>query len=327
MKQITFTLVTALLLGLSSHQALSQIPPTPPPPPRSPMDLALQNYRLDGISQQQCGTSIVNISFDIRNKLSSFAKCRIIYRVNGNEVFFSTTCRPTMTSCFELAANQTRRISANVEVQNSWVAIVPSLLLIEAKPANDLFHENTLWDNKIETEINFSNASTPENSFCACSMPGNSIIDTSALYVIHGYVKKQVGSLAISSAMLAIAFNLKPSLTQNDAARFKFRCVGHFNEDQTLPIYTIEFSGTGSIMTRDNNLLTFRDPDGSNAQKWILKKNSLGGYNIFSIKETGKPCMAWGPNDSQPLVDSPLLLSAVYKITNIFQNFNIIKLQ
>jgi hypothetical protein len=294
------------------------------------MDLALQNYRLDGISERQCGTSIVNISFDIRNKLPRFAKCRISYRINGNEVFFSTispsTCRP-LTSCFELAANQIKRISAYAEVQNSWVSIVPSLLLITASSDNDLLHETNPIDNTIDTRINFSNASTPENSFCACSIPGNSIIDTSALYVIQGYIKKQVGTLAISSATLAIAFNLKPLLTQNDATRFKFRCVGHYNGDQTLPIYTIEFSGTGSIMTRDNNLLTFREPDGSNAQKWILKKNAFGGYGIFSVKETGKLCMAWGQNNPQPLVDSPLLLSALYKAANIFQNFNVIKLQ
>jgi hypothetical protein len=334
MKQIMSILITALLLGLSSGQAISQAPIH-----FVDMDIALEHLHQDSVTQNPCGSNTVFISFDIQNKfLHTVASCVVKFEVsniNADAVFSISSPQTCVanTKCFKLEPGQTIRVHAQAQLQNSWVDAVQPQLKISATPNNIdggtiQFRENNTSDNTINDFLHLSNVLTNANSYCVCSSPAGSVIDTAALYIIQSYIKKEIGSLTISSATVAVPFNLRPSLTQSDASRFKFRFAGYYNSNTNMPMYTIEFSGTGILMTRDNNTLTFRVADGNNNQKWVLKKNSFGGYGIFNIKEPGRPCLAWGVPDNTPaLVNSPLLLSNSYDAINVFQYFNLVKLQ
>jgi hypothetical protein len=321
-----------LFNGLIPRQAVAQLSVN------ISMDLVIvpSSIRVENITQLPCGMNAVTITFDIDNKIESTnAQCEVEFKVNEVPADFTilspSTCQPNIR-CFQILPRQVVHVRAKAIVKNEWVGL--SNLKISANGYNGIdgstvsYHEINPGDNTIVHPVDFSNVLTAENSYCICSNPGTSQVDVSALYVIQGYITKPVGPLAISSASIAVPFNLRPSLTQGDAARFKFRFIEFFNGDQKLPVYTIELSGSGIFLTRDNNALTFRASDNSNNQKWLLKSNNFGGYGIFSIKESNKPCVALGiSGNSPPQANSPLSISRQYNPSHISQHFTLVKLQ
>lgn len=334
MKQIFLLISLSWLFGITN--LVESYGQQPPPVHNISMDVAILNYRLDSIAQNPCGNNYVYISFDIQNKFRrTIAQCAVDFKINGInvtngfEMISPASCEPGGW-CFQLIGDQTKRIRAKAKILFEWIGVAN--LVINLRPYNNgeqfHFYENVLTDNTIERFVNLNDAITEQNSFCTCSAPGNGMIDTTALYVIQSYVKKSIAPNPASSAQVAIPFNLRPSLTISDAARFKFRFAGYYNGNVNMIMYTIEFSGVGLFLTRDGNTLICSAADGTNKQKWVLKKNSLGGYGIFSIKEPGRPCRALGVPASTPaLPDSPVSLSILYSPSNIYQHFNLIKLQ
>lgn len=334
MKKFIVCLCMGLLLcsPLLLHSQLK----SPPPRRDISMDVAIENFK-DSIAQNDCGGSRVHFSFDIRNKFSTNARCLVTIKINfidvtSDFILISPTPCETNILCFSIPPNQTKRVTVYAEVQNQWIGVLP--LTISAMPYNNTWDihyyetQNNLNDNTLNRFENLTDVLTDENSFCTCAVPGNRLIDTTALYVIQGYVRKSLGPNVATTAHVAIPFNLRPSLTISDAARFKFRFAGNYNNNPNMPMYTIEFAGAGLFVTREGLTLTFRTADGSNSQKWIIQQNGNGGYGIFGIKEPGRPCRAWGTRENTPpLPNASVSYTNQYDPSNIYQHFNLVKLQ
>lgn len=164
--------------------------------------------------------------------------------------------------------------------------------------------------------------------FCIQNI-SNSIIDTSSQYIIQGSIK---AGTQIKSATLAMTDKAFAIISQDYAARLKFKFCGYYNTNHTIPMYNIVFANNLYCLTKGNPItgdLTFNDNIGSDAQKWILKKNDNGSYSIFNAGGNQLSCIAIGrAANLGPTLQAPFLkYYYTYEASNQFQQFNLIKLE
>lgn len=350
MKKLFFLFSTIMVLLLSYTESKSQQPKKPLP------QIVKVDINLDGltgsVTKLTCEKNKLNISFSIRNKKHNTCFIVLTGKVNDNKENFNITSpipEGTADAGGEIKKyykiNQDQRVifQANIDVKDNWVVQGGNIPVnvraefVNLNPHGELkFSEdmNLLGDNQMEIFVSFTGVPSSQKNYCVCGIP-SALIDTSGVYIIRGNVKPPNAMSPIHSGTMAMGnmqSGLKVLIMENDAARIKFNVVGFFDEAHTIPLYHIKFETNDMFMTLANPLtgeISFSNLNGDNNQKWILKTNPNGSFGIFNAGPASLfQCFALGrPFNLPPVIGEVLKCHVIYDPGNLYQQFNLVKLQ
>lgn len=350
MKKLFFLFSTIMVLLLFYTESKSQ-QPKKPPFQELKVDINLDGFTAS-VTKFTCQKNKLNISFSIRNKKHNKCFITLSGKVNDNKENFNipspisegtTHVRGEIKKYYKINLDQTVNFQVNIDVKDSWViqgGNIPVNIIAECvnlDPPGELRYSedmDLLGDNRKEIFVSFAGVPSSQKNYCVCGIP-SALIDTSGVYIIRGNVKPPNAISPIHSGTMAMGSmqsGLKVLIMENDAARMKFNVIGFFDEAHTIPLYHIKFETNDMFMTLANPLtgeISFSNLNGDNNQKWILKTNPNGSFGIFNAGPASLfQCFALGrPFNLPPAIGEVLKCHVTYDPGNLYQQFNLVKLQ